>query len=166
MAKRAKKTGGRNRPPVRYKRSMSNMVKVKTSLGGKRIKTGMLLEFSYGKRQTPGKVGGWKHDPIPRILVFYDDGDRYVEGLNTNYLSDYYMRKLKTILSRFPGIDGDELYLILKRTAMYAIKKGYRKYLRSSIRNEYVYMYEDELLNHLDPTTPEDEGEEYDDDDT
>lgn len=151
------------RPPIRYRRGVpKEMVKVEVSMiANPEIETGTLLEFSYGVRQKvgSGKVGGWKHDPKPVLLVFHDDGDKYIEGLNTNYLSDYYIRKLKQILRRFPGVKGDELYRILKRTASYAIKKGYRKYIRSSLRNEYVYVYEDELAEMLkvDPFASEDE---------
>lgn len=164
MAKKkaTKKTGGRKkkRPPVRYKRNMANMIRVevdKEKTSG--FRTGMILEFSYGKKQKPGQVGGWKNDPKPRLLIFHDDGDKYIEGLNTNYLSDYYLRKLRMILRKFPGIDGEELYSIIKRTAHFAIKKGYRKYLRSSVRNEYLFVYEDELENITNPFTPMSEDE-------
>jgi len=148
--------------PIRYRRGIpKEMVRVELSLiGNKEIKTGTLLEFSYGKQQKPGKVGGWKNDPKPKLLVFYDDGVDYIEGLNTNYLSDYYIRKLKQILMRFPGIEGEQLYDIIKRTASYAIAKGYRKYIRSSVRNEYVFMYEDQLARLIDePFMVEDEDE-------
>ena len=141
----------RKKPPVRYRRPVPDgFMKAKTTLKDKRIKTGQLLEFKYGKKQKPGQVGGWKNDPRPVLLVFHDDRIRYIEGINTNYLSDYYLKKLRVIMRRFPGVDGEFLYNIFRRTARFALKKGYRKYIRSSFRDMYLYVYEDEIERTLD----------------
>ena len=137
------------RPPVKYRRPIpKDMVKKSVSL----VETfypGTLLEFVYGHKQKPGQVGGWKNDRKPVLLVFHDDGHNYIEGLNTNYLSNYYIAKLKYILKIFPGIDGEQMYNIIKKTAAYAIKKGYRKYIRESLRDRYVYLYKDEQAQEL-----------------
>lgn len=136
---------------VRYKRPVPRgMVKQKIKMINE-IATGEILEFNYGYKQKPGEVGGWKNDPKPVLLVFYDDGSEYIEGLNTNYLSDYYLRKLKRIIAKFPGITiqpkekkmGMKLYDVVSKTAAYAVKKGYRKYLRKNLRNTYLYVIPD-----------------------
>lgn len=88
------------------------------------MKTGEYLEFSYGR---------WKNDPKPDLLVFYDDGSKYIEGINVNYLSYSYIKKLNDIIDRYPGIDGMQLYEIVLRTAYQAVQNGYRKYLRSHV---------------------------------
>jgi hypothetical protein len=126
------------------------MIKIKLSVKSKRIMAGQILEFRYGKKQVQGQVGGWKHDPIPVILVFHDDKKKYVEGINTNYLSGYYLKKLRAIMNRFPGVDGGVLYTIFWRTARRAIHHGYRKYIRRSLTNTYLYVYEDEKMRELD----------------
>lgn len=140
------------KPPVRYRRPVPRgMVKVAMNFKERsKLKTGYLLEFTYGKKQKEGQVGGWKTDPRPVILVFHDDKIKYIEGVNTNYLSEYYVKKVRQIMRRFPGVEGDQLYAIFKRTAKYALTKGYRKYLRSSFKNMYIYVYEDELTATLD----------------
>lgn len=101
-------------------------------------KFGSLLSFVYGKKQRPGQVGGWKNDRKPLLLVFYDDGEKYIEGINTNYLSKWYIKRLKTLLRIFPGIDGRQFYHIVQKTAWYALGKGYRKYIRSSLKSASV----------------------------
>ena len=53
-------------------------------------------------------------------------------------------------MRRFPGVDGEQLYNIFKRTARFALKKGYRKYIRASFRDMYLYVYENELERTLD----------------
>lgn len=157
--------GKRGRPPVRYRRpTPKNMSRVEVRRRkGSRFRTGMILEFSYGKKQKPGEVGGWKTDPKPRLLVFFDDKETYIEGINTNYLSDYYLRKLSMIINKYPGLvsgeGGDAMdstharrfYKIIKLTAPFAIKKGYRKYLRDSIIQPVVFMYDDEIANEISP---------------
>jgi hypothetical protein len=109
-----------------------------------------MFEFIYGNKQMPGQVGGWKNDPRPVVLVFMDDGQYYIEGINTNYLSDHYMKKIRQIMSRFPGVNQDNLLNITKRVAPYAIKKGYRKYIRSSLRDVYIYVYKDDFEREVD----------------
>ncbi len=99
--------------------------------------TGTLLEFKYGSKQKPGVAGGWKNDPAPSLLVFHDDGENYIEGINLHYLSYYYVKKMQAIIKRFPGLNGTELYSIVKRTAPFAIKKGYRKYIRASVNSPH-----------------------------
>lgn len=133
---------------IKYKRTAplslgvpKNFTKVAYRLADK-LPTGEILEFVYGKKQVYGEVGGWKNDPKPVLLVFYDDNFEYIEGLNTNYLSDYYLMKLRQIIVRFPGVidrAGKQLYKIVKRTAPYALGKGYRKYIRSSLRSAFIY---------------------------
>ncbi len=168
--------GKRGRPPVRYRRQPpKNMSSVLVTMRkGMRFRIGILLEFSYGTKQNIGEVGGWKNDPKPRLLVFYDDKQKYIEGLNTNYLSDYYIRKLNIIISKYPGLVSGEggdavdsanakrFYAIIKKTAPFAIKKGYRKFLRKSIISPVVFMYGDEILNELSPAAADAEDyEEY-----
>ncbi len=108
------------------------------------VDTGLLLEFSYGKKQKPGQVGGYKNDPRPLLLVFYDDGEKYIEGLNTHYISKLYIKKLNSILNKYPGISKSNnvilLYQIVKKTALPAVKKGYRKYLRDNARRTFIYV--------------------------
>lgn len=148
MGRFAKKN---KRPPVRYRRPTPiGMKKIGIKLGNNSITAGYLLEFTYGFKQKEGEVGGWKNDPQPLIIVFNDDQVRYVEGVNTNYLSEYYLKKVRNIMVRFPGINGEQLYNIFKRTARYAIKKGYRKYIRTSLNNIFVYVYEDEVMRTID----------------
>ena len=118
---------------IRYKRPIGKgYIREDVSLAHA-LDMGIILEFNYGRKQKQGQVGGWKNDPRPKILLLYDDGSEYLEGLNTNYLSDYYLVKLKKLQIRFPGLDGEEFYDVLKRSALYALKKGYRKYMRKSV---------------------------------
>jgi len=142
---------GKN-PPIRYHRSPpSGMRKIKYSIGmGTPVNTGYLMEFIYGEKQVYPQVGGWKHDQRPLLFVYGDDGFRILEGINTNYLSESYMLKMKKIMDRFPGVDQDSIYNTTKRTAPYAIKKGYRKYIRTSFRDVYIYVYEDEFAREID----------------
>ena len=145
MAKKGKK------PPVRYRRPVpKGMVKVAVTLKDKKLKSGYIMEFKYGRKQKPGQVGGWKNDPRPVILLFWDDKIKYVEGVNTNYLSEYYVKKIRQIMNRFPGVEGEQLYGIFKRTAKHALKKGYRKYIRANLRDQFIYVYENELMRTLD----------------
>jgi len=138
------------KPPIRYRRSVpKGMVKIHLRIKNKKIKAGQLLEFKYGYKQKPGQVGGWKNDPRPVILIFHDDRKKYVEGINTNYLSNWYLKKIRQIMARFPGVDGEALYDIFTRTAKHAIKKGYRKYMRLSLRDIYLYVYKDEILQTI-----------------
>jgi len=141
--------------PIRYKHKLpAGMFIVQTDTL-KTFKAGTLLEFNYGRKQKVGEVGGWKNDPRPSLLVFLDDGDNYIEGINLNYLSEYYVRKLKIVLRKFPGIDGDDLYKILKRTASHALKKGYRKYVRSSMKKTSKLEYGEQIRNALGQFTNE-----------
>lgn len=123
--------------PIRYHRNIPNTIlEARTLL--KEFKTGEIVHFTYGQRQEAGETGGWKNDPRPRLLVYYDDGNKYIEGVNTNYLPTAYLVRLMKLLVSFPGIGGRELYSIVKRTAPEAHKKGYRKYFRTSMRNPVV----------------------------
>ena len=141
----------KKKPPVRYRRpTPRGMVKLHVQLKDNKLRTGNLFEFKYGYKQVYPQVGGWKNDPRPVILLFYDDEIKYIEGVNTNYLSEWYIKKIRQIMTRFPGVDGVKLYDIFKRTAKFAITKGYRKYIRSSFRDIYLYVYQDELLRELD----------------
>jgi len=131
--------------PTIYRRPIPrDMVKKKTKLVNE-VETGEILEFIYGIRQKPGQVGGWKNDPRPTLLVFYDDKRKYIEGLNTNYLSRYYIIKLKYIMAKFPGMrkDGKLFYKVIKVTAPYALKKGYRKYMRKSLHHTFLHVYKE-----------------------
>jgi len=128
--------------PIKYRRPIPpGMIRKSYSIV-KKIPYGTVLEFVYGNKQVQGQIGGWKVDRKPNLLVFWDDmpKDR-IEGINMNYLSGFYVHKLKLIMKRFPGIDGEEFYHILRRTARFAITKGYRKYVRSSFRNIFTYIY-------------------------
>jgi len=153
-------TKNNKKPPVRYRRPVPlGMTKIKTTMKDKKLKSGYLLEFRYGRKQEEGQVGGWKNDPRPVIILFHDDKIKYVEGVNTNYLSEYYLKKVRQIMNRFPGIEGEQLYVIFKRTARYALKKGYRKYMRDSLRNVFIYVYEDDLLRTLDELAKSNQSE-------
>lgn len=100
------------------------------------------MEFRYGTYHPPGVVGGYHVDPSPFIFVFYDDMNYSLQGVNINYLPTQYLTKLIAIINRFPGlktlVGGKLLYKAVKRTAPQALELGYRKYLRSAIR-EVVY---------------------------
>jgi len=136
--------------PIMYKRlPPDGFIKVEQHMD-KEIKLGTILEFQYGQKQKYGEVGGWKNDPIPQLLVIYDEFHNtsdsiipHIEGINLNYLSDYYVQRLKAIQMKFPGIDGEDFYRILKRTAEFAVKKGYRRYLRKSIKNPKIIVYKE-----------------------
>ena len=145
FARRGKK------PPVRYRRAVpKGMVKMHVKLANKKLNTGYLVEFKYGYKQKPGQVGGWKNDPRPVIFLFHDDKIKYIQGVNTNYLSEWYLKKVCQIMKRFPGVDGEQIYLIFKRTAKFALKKGYRKYMRDSFRDVYLYVYENDIQRTID----------------
>jgi hypothetical protein len=139
--------------PIIYKRPVPRGFKKQELKLVKEVKTGSIIEFVYGSKQKVGQVGGYKNDRRPVLLVFYDDGKKYIEGLNTNYLSRYYLFKLNQIRKRFPGIlvdkannkTGEMFYKIVKRTAPYAVGKGYRKYMRKSLKSTFLY-----VLNELD----------------
>lgn len=139
-------------PPIRYHRSTPpDMRKISYRVGkGIPVNTGYMMEFVYGEKQVYPQVGGWKTDQRPVLLVYNDDGVRIIEGINTNYLSEHYMKKVRQIMSRFPGINQDGLYTITKRVAPYAIKKGYRKYIRQSLRDTFIYVYENEFMREID----------------
>jgi len=137
--------------PIRYRRKTPDgFKKVKFTRYIYTINTGYLVEFGYGDHQYQGQVGGWKNDPTPVVLNFFDDGKMYIEGINTNYLSDRYLAYLMTMMRRFPGMGSVDLYSVFKRTAPMLIKLGYRKYIRSSMRDVYIYVYEDEFLREYD----------------
>lgn len=139
-------------PPIRYHRpTPPDMRKISYRVGkGIPVNTGYMMEFIYGEKQVYPQVGGWKTDQRPVLFVYNDDGVRIIEGINTNYLSEYYMKKMRQIMSRFPGISQDSLYSITKRVAPYAIQKGYRKYIRQSLRDTFIYVYEDEFMREID----------------
>lgn len=88
------------------------------------MRTGEYLEFEYGR---------YKNDQKPDLLVFYDDGNQYIEGINANYLSYQYIKKLNDIIDRYPGIKGRDLYAVVVRTAYPAVQMGYRKYFRNHV---------------------------------
>lgn len=148
----------KKKPPIRYLRPVPDgMTKITVSLIHT-FEPGTILEFVYGEKQKPGQVGGWKNDRRPVLLIFMDDGFRYIEGLNTNYLSPYYMKKLQLIQDRFPGFgkDGRMMYKIVWRTGRFAIQKGYRKYIRTSLRDRYIYVYKDKVTQTLEKLAQED----------
>lgn len=137
------KTKKYDRPAIRRRPVPKNMAKQVFKMNNI-VDTGLLLEFSYGRKQKPGEVGGYKNDPRPLLLVFHDDGIKYIEGLNTHYISLLYIRKLNSILNKYPGIkentNGKLFYEIVKKTAYPAVKKGYRKYLRDNARRTFIYV--------------------------
>lgn len=128
--------------PIRYRRPTPKHIAKQVINMNEQLETGVVLEFTYGRKQKVGEVGGWKNDPRPTLLIFYDDGQRYLEGVNTNYLSNYYLKKLYALKNKFPGINGEEFYDIVKRSAPYALKKGYRKYLRPSVKRPMKYVFD------------------------
>lgn len=132
------------RKPIIYKRPVPRGVQRFRHKMLQEVKTASILEFVYGVKQKPGQVGGYKNDRRPVLLVFYDDGKKYIEGINTNYLSRYYLIKMNLIVKKYPGVakDGKFFYKIVKRTAPWAVKKGYRKYIRSSLKDTFLYVYE------------------------
>jgi len=134
--------------PVRYKHPVAKGMLVQSTNMNDAHDTGTVLEFNYGNRQKKGQVGGWKNDPRPSLLIFHDDGSKYLEGVNLNYLSYYYVKKLQALLKRFPGITGEELYLVVSKSASYALKKGYRKYLRPSVKSPHKLVM-GESIEHL-----------------
>ncbi len=137
--KRAKKKI--KRKPVRYLRRIKPGYVREVVTLTEQLNTGDILEFQYGRKQKPGQVGGWKNDPKPKLLVFYDDKIKYIEGINTNYLSDWYLMRLNNILKKYPGINGEELYDIVMRSTKGAVQKGYRKYIRASVKNPLKHIY-------------------------
>ena len=81
----------------------------------------------------------YKHDPSPLIFVLYS-GIKYTDGLNLNYLNTQekqYLGRLIYALKRGNQvINGQALYLILKRDVYYSIvRKCYRKYFSNLIMN-------------------------------
>lgn len=138
-------------PPVRYHRpTPEGMRKIKHTIShGVPVNTGYMMEFIYGEYE-PVRVGGWKNDSRPVIFVYGDDSVRILEGINTNYLPDSYMIQMRKIMSRYPGVNQDTVYVLTKRIAPFAIKKGYRKYIRTSFRDVYIYVYENEFARELD----------------
>lgn len=120
--------------PLRYQRLLEEGTFVPTKTTSA-LPTGTLVQFTYGRKQEVGEVGGWKNDPRPKLVVFYDDGQKYIEGININYLPNTYLSVLMKLLVTFPGITGEQLYKVVKLSAPNSILKGYRKYIRSSFRN-------------------------------
>lgn len=98
-------------------------------------KCGDVIRFRYDGKKPIGEPMGWHHDPEPMLLMLYDDGWKFWEGINLNYLSHTYVTRLARLVKRFPGIDGTDLYPIIKRTAPIAAKVAYRKYYRKVARN-------------------------------
>jgi hypothetical protein len=126
---------------IRYKRpTPRGVVKEQVILTPRKFNSGELIEFRYGLKQKPGQIGGWKNDPKPALLVFYDDGHNYIEGVNTHYLSEYYLKKVIILPKIFPGIEGTEIYDVIKRTAPKVLAKGYRKYIRTSLKSIFRYV--------------------------
>ena len=115
------------------KRTLPLTLKKKIIRPKSRIDVGSIIEFRYGTK-TPNKVGGWKQDPTPVILVLYDDGlNNILEGINLNYLTDIEFNKVLRVLysKTFSKVDGKFLYEELKKKT--GLVKAYRMYKRKSI---------------------------------
>jgi hypothetical protein len=101
-----------------------------------RIKTGDIIKFHYDGRKPIGVPRGWHHDPRPTLLVFYDDGRKYWEGVNLNYVA---ASNIKRIVKRLKKIkSGRQLYSLMKSEEPLAVKFGYRKYFRSAAKNRLL----------------------------
>ena len=101
-----------------------------------RVPAGTLVEFQYGTRKL-NESGGWKNDPRPVLLVFYDDQENYIEGINTNYLNSTILRELLNAVRQAKGIEntlegGKRLYELVKSVGPDTLI-GYRKYNRHKI---------------------------------
>lgn len=115
--------------------------KTRIPLAG-RVPATALVEFHYGAMKM-NESGGWKNDPRPIVLVFYDDKDKYIEGINTNYLSAQKLEELLQVVARYPIVgdspaDGKRLYKVVKAIEPEALV-GYRRYKRDSIVSVWKY---------------------------
>ena len=125
-----------NQERARYRRNKTIKYKrTRLRLAG-RIPAGTLIEFQYGTKK-PDETGGWKGDPRPILLVFYDDQDDYIEGINTNYLNAGFLREFIDVVKKAPGIGkspdgGKRLYRLMKSIEP-ELLTAYRKYKRNVI---------------------------------
>jgi len=120
-----------------YRRNRSIKFKKSRVRLSSRVPAGTLIEFQYGVQKEVNESGGWKNDPRPILLVFYDDQSEYIEGVNTNYLEDKFLRDFMEVLENAPGIgkstdSGKRLYKLMKSVDP-DLLKAYRKYKRKSI---------------------------------
>jgi hypothetical protein len=121
---------------ARYRRNKTIKYRRKRLRLAGRIPAGTLIEFQYGAKKLD-EAGGWKGDPRPILLVFYDDQDEYIEGINTNYLSASFLREFLDVVKKAPGIGksptgGKRLYKLMKSIEP-DLLKAYRKYKRGVI---------------------------------
>jgi hypothetical protein len=126
-----------NQDRARYRRNKTIKYKRSQLRLGNRIPAGTLIEFQYGVKKKLDESGGWKGDPRPILLVFYDDQDEYIEGINTNYLNAGFLREFIDVLHKAPGVgkspnDGKLLYKLMKSVEP-DLLKAYRKYKRNVI---------------------------------
>lgn len=127
-----------NIEPARYRRNKIANISKKRLRVAHRVPAGILLEFHYGVPKPITEVGGWHNDPRPLLIVFYDDHNDIIEGINTNYLTDDQLRKVLDAIKLLPinlgesTLDGQLLYKHLKSLTPEALT-GYRKYKRKKI---------------------------------
>lgn len=123
----------RNQKPGLFEKSRSPMQERKF--------VGDFIEFQYGDRHPYGVRGGWKNDPRPILLVFYDELLTYIEGINTNYITDVELKQLLEVLSdmdlnlrrgKMSKTIVDQFYQRVKNRNP-KILRGYRKYMRDNI---------------------------------
>ena len=124
-------------------------IPIKTS---SRLYAGTYVEFQYGVKKLD-EAGGWKGDPRPILLVFYDDFKKYIEGINTNYLSPNQFQSLfkltKSVIKENENVDpiydGERLYQLIKNSNP-SLLSGYRRYLRNNILS-FWKIDEKQILN-------------------
>jgi len=132
MAKRVDRARYRRNKTIKFK-------KTRTTLAG-RVPAGQLVEFQYGARKPLGEAGGWKGDPRPILIVFYDDQKEFIEGINTNYLSPGKLQELLDVIDSFDSLgagpeDGKRLYARVKSIEPDILEMSYRKYKRDKIKS-------------------------------
>jgi len=109
---------------------------------GERLPAGTLVEFPYGRKKM-NEAGGWKNDPRPIVIVFFDDLVDYIEGLNTNYLSPQKLKECLEVVNQEQSIgdspaDGKRLYERMKSIEP-DVLFAYRKFKRDSIASLWKF---------------------------
>ena len=128
----------------RYKHPVQSGFVAKSVDKDTEFKPGTMIEFDYGSYKPPREVGGWHYDPKPRVLVIshsMEDNLHLLDGINVVYLSYYYLLSLYKITSNGKRYHAERLFDDIKRIAPHAIKRGYRRYIKTSMKkvNQYVY---------------------------
>jgi len=99
------------------------------------IKTGDIVNFIYKNYQ---------HDKKPKVFVF-GASKSHIEGINTNYLSDIQIRKIREFIKKHPSVagavrklmrmSGKILYQVFKRTVLRGTLEFYRMYLTEYMKS-------------------------------